>query len=117
MDSNYAVGYGCPPLDTRFVKGKSGNPRGRPRKGHEPERNLLDVSLDKLIQIRDGEVVRTITRRRAMVEGYARSAANGDLEAIRALIILRRYAMGGIVGRRIITQFVNEDGSVKRNRP
>ena len=29
--SDYEVGYGKPPRETRFVKGRSGNPRGRPR--------------------------------------------------------------------------------------
>jgi hypothetical protein len=28
---NYEVGYAKPPLETRFKKGQSGNPRGRPR--------------------------------------------------------------------------------------
>ena len=31
-DKPYEVGYGKPPRHTRFVKGRSGNPRGRPRK-------------------------------------------------------------------------------------
>jgi hypothetical protein len=29
---NYTVGRGKPPIETRFKKGKSGNPSGRPRK-------------------------------------------------------------------------------------
>jgi hypothetical protein len=28
---DYAVGYGRPPVETRFQKGQSGNPEGRPR--------------------------------------------------------------------------------------
>jgi len=28
---DYAVGYGKPPVGTRFQKGQSGNPEGRPR--------------------------------------------------------------------------------------
>jgi hypothetical protein len=30
--NNYTVGRGRPPIHTRFPKGKSGNPKGRPRK-------------------------------------------------------------------------------------
>jgi hypothetical protein len=29
---SYAIGYGKPPLHTRFAKGRSGNPGGRPRR-------------------------------------------------------------------------------------
>src|SRR5260370_19857539 len=29
---DYAVGYGKPPTETRFQKGQSGNPGGRPRR-------------------------------------------------------------------------------------
>ncbi len=28
---DYAVGYGKPPVETRFQKRQSGNPEGRPR--------------------------------------------------------------------------------------
>jgi hypothetical protein len=32
----YRVGYGRPPLESRFKPNKSGNPKGRPRR-HSPE--------------------------------------------------------------------------------
>jgi hypothetical protein len=35
--ANYDVGYGKPPAGTRFAKGKSGNPRGRPRSKFRPK--------------------------------------------------------------------------------
>ena len=37
MSGDYRVGYGKPPLETRFKKGQSGNPGGRPRRA----RNLM----------------------------------------------------------------------------
>ena len=35
-EDGYAVGYGKPPVEYRFKKKKSGNPKGRPRKRVEP---------------------------------------------------------------------------------
>ena len=46
----YEVGYGKPPEDTRFEKGQSGNPRGRP-KGAKSWKALLDEVLDEKIAI------------------------------------------------------------------
>lgn len=34
-DTGYDVGYGKPPASSRFRKGVSGNPKGRPRKSPE----------------------------------------------------------------------------------
>ena len=41
---DYVVGYGKPPLHTRFQKGRSGNPNGRPR-GKKNMSTLLSAAL------------------------------------------------------------------------
>lgn len=58
----HRIGYRSPPLETRFVKGASGNPKGRP-KGARGFRNILREALDKkiLIQDRDGRTHRKRT--------------------------------------------------------
>ena len=43
---DYAVGYGKPPLHTRFRKGRSGNPRGRPKRATDLA-SLLSRALDQ----------------------------------------------------------------------
>lgn len=40
MRSDYKVGYGKPPTKTKFQKGKSGNPRGRPKRTYRPKEPL-----------------------------------------------------------------------------
>ena len=37
MDAEYKIGYRKPPLETRFNKGVSGNPAGRPRRKRQPD--------------------------------------------------------------------------------
>jgi hypothetical protein len=43
---DYEVGYGKPPRDTRFPKGQSGNPRGRPS-GAKNLKTLLSEALNE----------------------------------------------------------------------
>ena len=47
---DYGVGYGRPPRHTRFAKGQSGNPRGRPC-GAKNFMTLLEEALDELVTV------------------------------------------------------------------
>jgi len=85
--SPYDVGYGKPPKDTRFSKGISGNPRGRPRgKG-----NLAtDVAraLQEKVTINESGVRKTVTKREAVAKQLVNKSASGDIVAIRLLTAL-----------------------------
>jgi hypothetical protein len=47
-ERDYEVGYGKPPRHSRFVKGQSGNPRGRPP-GAKNMKTLLTKALNLLV--------------------------------------------------------------------
>ena len=49
-ERDYEVGYGKPPRHTRFVKGQSGNPRGRPP-GAKNMKTLLTKALNELVLV------------------------------------------------------------------
>ena len=85
-EKEYDVGYARPPRHTRFRKGQSGNPRGRPR-GH---RNLASDLVDELnerIVVREGETRRTMTKQRGMLKALVARGLKGDTRA--AELVLR----------------------------
>jgi hypothetical protein len=62
-EENDAVGYGKPPKHTRFRKGQSGNPKGRPKKNHTnmnelimKENELIMKEMSTSVTIREGGV-------------------------------------------------------------
>src|SRR5712671_5443607 len=85
--SDDQVGYGKPPRHSRFRKGQSGNPRGRP-KGSESAARLARRILNEKIVIRENGTRRTITRREAMLKQLANKGILGDLRSIREVLNL-----------------------------
>ena len=76
-----------PPPGTRFEKGKSGNPRGRPR-GARGLSGLLKEALEVRVVEEDG---REISKLEAAVRRIADSAAGGDPRMLQMLLAeLRR---------------------------
>lgn len=50
------------PTETRFKKGQSGNPRGRPRKERLPDRLPIESFLDEEVELRINGEMRTVSR-------------------------------------------------------
>ena len=88
--AGYSVGYGKPPKQHQFRRGRSGNPKGRP-KGVKNTLTLLREILDRQVEIRTGSLVRKISVREAVLTRFAESALKGDIKA--AGFLLQRYDM------------------------
>jgi hypothetical protein len=88
QNSEYQVGYRKPPQHSRFKKGQSGNPRGRP-KGSESFARLARRILNEKIVIRENGERRTITKLQAALKQLANKAAAGDPRAIRDVLKLQ----------------------------
>lgn len=87
-DKDYEVGFGKPPKGSRFKKGQSGNPKGRPR-GSQNLATLLDKLMDTDILVSSGGKQQKLTRQEAMLLSQINKAMKGDTRAFNALMKLR----------------------------
>ena len=86
---DYEVGYGKPPLHTRFQKGKSGNPEGRPR-GKKNMSTLLSTALNASIVVVANGGRKKITKREAIVTQLVNKSAAADLKATQIVLAMLR---------------------------
>jgi hypothetical protein len=86
-NTGYQVGYRKPPANTRFKKGQSGNPKGRP-KGALNLDTLLARALREQVIVQEGGRRKKITKLEAAVKQLANRAASGDLAALRQMVML-----------------------------
>jgi hypothetical protein len=79
------IGYGSPPEHTRWAKGQSGNPRGRP-KGTANFATDLAAELSETIQISEGGKPKRITKQRALLKSLVTSGIKGDVRAAQLMM-------------------------------
>lgn len=76
------VGYKRPPEATRFKKGRSGNPKGRPRARHRQV--PYDSVLGQMVTVREDGRERRITAAEAFILQLTQKGLAGDSAAARA---------------------------------
>lgn len=81
-DKNDAIGYGRPPKSTRFRKGQSGNPKGRPR--NRRREIPYDHVLGQMVTIREEGRERRVTAAEAFLLQLTQRGLQGDSAAARA---------------------------------
>jgi hypothetical protein len=82
--ADYEVGYGKPPRHAGFHKGRSGNPKGRP-KGSKNLATLLTEALDEKVQVTEDGKRRRVTKRELVIKQLVNKSASADLRAIKQL--------------------------------
>src|SRR4051794_34691640 len=78
------VGYKRPPTHTQFAKGKSGNPKGRP-KGASNDNSLAAV-INTIVTVNVDGVPRKMSLNEAMVMGLAQRGLAGNTSAAREFL-------------------------------
>lgn len=85
------VGYGKPPEATRFKKGVSGNPKGRPPGSLNVAMVFVKTLREKVVINEHGQR-KTVTKLEAALKQLVNKAASGDLRAVDQLVDLARDA-------------------------
>jgi hypothetical protein len=85
MPGDYEVGYKKPPPRSRFRKGRSGNPKGRPKATKNLKTDLME-ELGERILLREGTTRKRVSKQRAMVKSLTAKAIKGDARAASAIL-------------------------------
>jgi Family of unknown function (DUF5681) len=87
MDKDYEVGRGRPPKHTQYPKGKSGNPKGRPKGARNLRAELEKSLLAPIPMVMNGKQVR-ITTVELLIKKVAAEISKGSMPAARLLMEL-----------------------------
>jgi hypothetical protein len=84
------TGYGHPPKHSRFQKGRSGNPKGRPKGGSSFKADLL-AALQQKVSFTENGKQHTITTQKAVLASLTAAALQNDIKAVNVLLACIKY--------------------------
>jgi hypothetical protein len=96
-------GSTVPPFATRFQKGKSGNPEGRPRKlpsDSETGGSAFDILIDRTLTVTRNGVAREATVEEALQHQTYKDAIAGNRSAIREVLKMIERREKALLARR-----------------
>src|SRR5260221_1859561 len=88
---SFAVGYGRPPVHSRFKPGKSGNSKGRAKQSRNM-RTIVQQVLNEDMQIREGGRLRRMSAMEALVRTTLTRSFKGDPKALVSLIVIMKQS-------------------------
>ena len=84
-EQDYTIGFQKPPKHTRFAKGKSGNPLGRPKGSHNAATDF-DKACRERIRVTINGKTSYLTKHEAAQTQLMNKAAAGDLRAMQLVL-------------------------------
>jgi hypothetical protein len=87
------VGYGRPPVHSRFQPGKSGNPKGRPKRTKNLKADLTEELAERVQVTENGRPLK-ISKQRLMLKALVTKAIKGDTKAASTIINLVAQTVG-----------------------
>jgi hypothetical protein len=110
--NNNKVGYGLPPRHTRFKKGQSGNPNGRPQ-GRANAKTIVSRAISEKVTIREGETERAVTKLEGMLQAHLIKAIKGDARSASLVInLVTRLGLLAETENKTITALSEEDHAI-----
>lgn len=114
-DPPHEAGYGRPPERTRFAKGTSGNPKGRPKDARNLATLLGEVLAERVAVTRNGRR-RTITKREAIITELVDMSAAADLKAMALLLgMMQQIEARGSAAATSASGVADADNAVMKN--
>ena len=89
--SVYEVGYGKPPRSTRFKKGVSGNPKGRPKTNQQKLGSVMTDVLNQEIEYMEAGRPKRGSIMEVIITQLVSRAAKGDVAAARMILKLEKH--------------------------
>ena len=96
LKAEYEVGYRRPPLHSRFKKGQSGNPNGRPA-GRPNLNTVLERAMHQKVPVHQGKKVCKKPMFEAILNTHGVKGANGD---VRSAALIVNMAKAGLCRER-----------------
>ena len=97
------MGYGKPPKHTRFKKGISANPKGRPKRRALAAGEIINNVLNAPAEYRERGRAKTAARHELTLKTHVQRALKGDVKSAEMLLKIRAHAQrfGGSGGHRV----------------
>ena len=111
-DASHGYGYGKPPKDKQFKKGKSGNPSGRPKKSSD-SREIMSRVLQREYRIRDNGRSRSVTLFEALLLARVDRALRGDTKSQDYFLNaqMKPKTLTELMGNRPVFEFTEEEAA------
>jgi hypothetical protein len=107
-DNGYRVGYRRPPIETRWKKGQSGDPRGRKPRAAESAVQTIDKLLAQPISVTLKGEAKKIPALRAILLRLQQLAVSGSARACRVIHKYEAFASKNAV-KKLELAFIDSD--------
>jgi hypothetical protein len=114
VEGDNEVGYGKPPKERQFIKGRSGNPKGRPKGSRNLATSFVEVSREQ-ITVTEGGRRRTMTKGDAIVHQVTNKAASGDVRAVREYFQIYKMFQATESAEEITPELSDRDNDLMKN--